>query len=296
MCKPGGWDTYMASLEEAAGELENIVEDESLSGEVVMRKFDAITNKVKFRAFGKTKPMTDKAETRRLEDRLKSAQGLDDEDSVKRLMRKQYETMEEEINKLKHGKFGRIANIFKMKEIVGGSKKTPQESHAVMNVETNELVVSNSEIKRVTLNHCMNTFKHNHPHEDVELLVNLVNSVHDKRMTESDDEPMEFTKDDFDNLVKKLESKNKRSYDFLIKTGTSFKMVVFKLCKRLIDAEAFPSRFFETVLHMLWKKKLPRESLGNHRFLHMKDYLPKCVESLVVGKMKPNILKAGSKF
>ena len=99
----------------------------------------------------------------------------------------------------------------------------------------------------------MNTFRHEDPHEDVEDLVNLVNSVHEDRMLKMLDkeEPMEISKDDFDELIKKLEKKNKRSYDFLVKTGDKFKQVVFKLCKRLLDSETFPSRFFETTLHQL---------------------------------------------
>ena len=142
----------------------------------------------------------------------------------------------------------------------------------------------------------MNTFKRVAPHEDVELIVTMVNEAHDERMIEGDEEEMEITEDDFDELVSKLEKKNKRSYDFLLKAGKSFKMVVFKLCRRLIQAETFPERFFETVLHQLWKKKFPKENLGNHRFIHMKDWLPKCVEALVVMKMKPAILKAGNKY
>ena len=126
-----------------------------------------------------------------------------------------------------------------MKEIVSGSKKGPQEPHAVKDANTDELVVASTEIKRVTLNHCMNTFKHSHPHEDVEALVNVVNSVHETRMVEGEEEPFVVTEDDFEELLKRLEKKNKRSYDFLTKTGTQFKSVVFKLCKRLIEAEQF---------------------------------------------------------
>ena len=51
------------------------------------------------------------------------------------------------------GKFGRVTNVFKMKEIVAGAKKRPQEAHAVLDVETKNLVVSTEEIKKVTLNH-----------------------------------------------------------------------------------------------------------------------------------------------
>ena len=56
--------------------------------------------------------------------------------------------------------------------------------------------------------------------EDVEMLVNLVNTVHDTRMQKEDDgKPMNIEKEDFDELIKKQEKKNKRSYDFLVKTG-----------------------------------------------------------------------------
>ena len=47
---------------------------------------------------------------------MKAAQGLDSEENVKALMRKQYEAIEDDINKLKAGKFGRLTNVFKMKK------------------------------------------------------------------------------------------------------------------------------------------------------------------------------------
>ena len=159
-----------------------------------------------------------------------------------------------------------------------------------------ELVVSNEDIKRVTLNHCMKTLQNKTPDKDVKDVVELINKVHEKRMEEEDDEEMVIDKEDFDDLIKRLGKKNKRSYDFLVKSGLGFKNSILKLCQRLIKTEKFPTRFFETVLHQLWKKKLPRESLANHRFIHMKDWLPRCCEALLVTKMKPNILEAGSKY
>ena len=193
---------------------EKIVEDKTLSEDEVVKRFDSTTTKMKFKAFGKTKPVSRKSADQRLEERLKAAQGLDDEPRVKELMRKQHNTIEMEINKLKEGKFGKVTNIFKMKEIVSGSKKGPQDPHAVKDVNTDELVVASTEIKRVTLNHCMNTFKHSLPHENVEALVNIVNSVHETRMVEGEEEPFVVTEDDFEELLKRLEKKNKRSYDF----------------------------------------------------------------------------------
>ena len=61
--------------------------------------------------------------------------------------------MKEEINKLKEWKFGRVTNIFKMKEIVGGSKKATQEAHAVIDPETKELVVANELIRKPLYEH-----------------------------------------------------------------------------------------------------------------------------------------------
>ena len=208
--KPGGWDIYKDALEEETEKIKNIIENKNISEEEVMKKIDTITDKVKFKAFGKSKPITLKAEQQRLETRLKAAQGLDGEQAVKDLMRKQYDSMEREINKLKEGKFGRVTNILKMKDIVTGSKKMPQEASAVYDVEKKELVVSNEDIKRVTLKHCMNTLKNKTPDKDVEDLVKLINKVHEKRMVEEDDEQIEVSKEDFDCFDEKASKKEQK--------------------------------------------------------------------------------------
>ena len=82
-----------------------------------------------------------------------------------------------------------------------------------------EIVVADEEIKKATLNHCMNTFRHEDPHEDVEDLLTMVNSVHEDRMQQTDDEeePMDISKDDFDELVRKLEKEKKGVMTFLLK-------------------------------------------------------------------------------
>ena len=100
--KPDGWKTWNKAIGDTAQGMKVI--DDSLSEKEVVKKFDAITKKAKFKAFGKSKPLTSKANTRRPEDRLKAAQGMDDKTRVKELLRKQYNTMEAEINKLKEGK------------------------------------------------------------------------------------------------------------------------------------------------------------------------------------------------
>ena len=47
---------------------------------------------------------------------------------------------------------------------------------------------------------------------------------------------------------------------------------------------------------MIWKAKGPAEILKNNRFLHLKSYLPRACEALVVGRMKKDILAASSPY
>ena len=62
----------------------------------------------------------------------------------------------------------------------------------------------------------------------------------------------------------------------------------------MISEEEFPDYFRDTILHMIWKQKGPAEILKNNRFIHMKPYLPRTCEALVVGQMKEDILKMSS--
>ena len=64
----------------------------------------------------------------------------------------------------------------------------------------------------------------------------------------------------------------------------------------MIEEEEFPDSLMLTILHMIWKGKGPREMLGNNRFIHTKDYLPRTCEALVVSKMKNDILKASGNY
>ena len=52
-----------------------------------------------------------------------------------------------------------------MKEIIGGSKKPSQEAQAIKHPITGELIVSNSEIKKVNLEYWLKTLENNKPKE-----------------------------------------------------------------------------------------------------------------------------------
>ena len=63
---PEGWKAYNALSEGIAEKLDNVIENKSLHIKDVKRKIDALQTKVKFQAFGKTKPPTEQVKKRRL--------------------------------------------------------------------------------------------------------------------------------------------------------------------------------------------------------------------------------------
>ena len=88
-----------------------------------------------------------------------------------------------------------------MKEIIAGKKKGAQEAQAIVNPETNELVVSNSEIKEVTLRYCLKTLENNKPEEQVKEQIEYKEEVHRLRMMDkSKDRELEITEEDFNNV------------------------------------------------------------------------------------------------
>ena len=74
-------------------------------------------------------------------------------------------------------------------------------------------------------------------------------------MKVTDGTDFDVSKEMFNNTILKFSSKKKGSYDFITKSSEEFKDTIFKLTKRMIAEETFSSRFFETTLRQLWKRK-----------------------------------------
>ena len=119
--------------------------------------------------------------------------------------------LEQEINEIKMMKHGRMSKVFKMRERIAGSKKHSQEAHGVLNNEGN-LVVSNEDIMKVSLEHCISTFKNKEPHEDAKMLVMVKENVHEIRMKAQSTDTFEIDEDDFNEVLERFKRKNKKSY------------------------------------------------------------------------------------
>ena len=106
----------------------------------------------------------------------------------------------------------------------------------------------------------------------------------------------EVTEETFEEVMKNLEYKNKRSYDLIVKADNSYKRAMFGLFKRILSTEIIPKRFYNSQLVQLYKGKGSAQELSNSRFLHLKDWLPRVCESLAVSNMKEDIIEATTKF
>ena len=293
----GGWKKYEVLTNKIQAKMDKYIEDKSLNIEVVKGKTDSLQTKVKFQAFGKSKPSTEKAKNRRLEREQKAASQLDDEgSSMEEIQQQQSALIETAINEIKAGKHGRKTNVHKMREVVSGPKKQQQEAHAVKDYKTGKTVVSTKEIKRVNLEHCLEVLKNNVPKPEVVNHLKFQSDLHDIMMEDTTDEDTHVTEEEFNNIVPKFKKKNKKSYEFLTKSGKDFQSSIYKFCKRMLDEEDFPSDFSITVLYQLWKRKGSKENLNNHRYIHMKNWLPRLTESLAVSMMKEDIIQNGAKY
>ena len=269
--------------DKAAKHIEEVILDEGLDIDETVKKVESIDNQIKFGAFGKTRCNKGKHKSIVKEDAT-------DED----LLKSQSKKIEEEIIKLKSQKLGRVGSVFKMKEVINGPKKPSQEPTAIRDPNTGDLIVSNEEIRKVTLAYCADNLSR----KSQGRMAQLRNDLNKMRMTDSgDDEEFRILKSDFEGVLKKFESKSTKSYDFILKAGKKYKDVMYKLCKKMVENVEFPKSFRKTLLYMIWKQKGPAEVLKNSRFIHMKEsFLPRTCEALVVTKMKEIILKSSSKY
>ena len=283
--KPGAWEDYEKISDEEAEKIEELADDETMTNEEIMNKVDKIENKMKYKSFGKSKPKSKKKILNESKDTRT------EDDCANDLAKRQLDKMEAAILRVQKQNIGRCGKVFKMKDEIAGSKKTKNEAHAVLDFRTKELVVSNSEIKRVTLDYCKEVLKNNEPEEDFKELVEYKEKVHKIRMeSNDDDEEVEITEEEFNQTLAKFESIGSNIYFFITRAGHKYKKAIFKLCRRFIRDEEFPDRFQKTVLVQL------QMHLDNSRFLHLKEGWPKLCKALTVRGMKEDILDAGARF
>lgn len=141
-----------------------------------------------------------------------------------KLLRNQYESIKGHVKKIKDMKQSRCIEVFQMRNIISGPKKAGQEATAVKDFKMGELVVNKEAIKKASLEYCLNVLKKNELDEDFKSQHKHKEDFLKDLFKEKDDEE-ELSKDDYCRILYKLNSKNKKSYDFITK--------VVKITKKL---------------------------------------------------------------
>ena len=314
--KDGGWETY-TRLAENNAELLKIANDENDNPDKIVRKVDNVLKDIKYQAFGKVKEkgkqknckeletlMKEKSEL--LSDKIEKQQNVIDDkindiDSkiAENLIKKQRAAFEQELESLrmlKNSK-GMSAAVFNLREKVVGPKAAKQEATVVIDPKNNSEVTSPDEIKRVSLQYCVDLLTNRKPKEDFEDDLWWKQIVHNMRMEERfEDDIHEITDDMLQKTYDTLKKKPGAKYNFIMKGGMAVKAALFTLCKVIWKTEEFPCVWEKSTLVQLYKLKGPRSVLDNNRHIHIKEEYPKFFGHLVVSAAKDKMISNLTKF
>ena len=130
--------------------------------------------------------------------------------------------MEKNILNVKESGQGRVGQIFKMKEIVGVSKKASAEPHAIKDPKTGHLLVANKDIQKATLNYCVDNLKNKVTDTEAQEFITLRNALVEEKMNKSSEDTLNINKEDFNVVLKRFQSKQTKSYDFLTKSSRNY--------------------------------------------------------------------------
>ena len=243
LAKEDGWKRYKEISDIEAAKIVNAVEDETKSVEEVMKVFDKVHESIKFKAFGKVTIKEKQVGN------VKTMKDQTEEEEAEALLKEEEDKMNKEMEEIKKAGRGKVGRVWEVRKKIVGNKKGPMIATAIRNPETKKLVVSNKEIKDVTLKYCMETLANNTPDKEFE------RKIEDKKKTVKDildktDGEFESCFETFNANIRKFKVSGKPTYDFITKAGKLFQKAVFKFCKRMFKEEDFPLEFRNTVLHM----------------------------------------------
>ena len=118
LSKPGGWKVFRDLTNKAADAIEEIVTNEELDIDTVVKKLDVIDNQVKFTVFGKRRIRQNKrikvvAEDKQSDEELIKKQSKKIEDEILKISSKNYDT----VAVIRNGKLHLIINTQKVENI-----------------------------------------------------------------------------------------------------------------------------------------------------------------------------------
>ena len=125
---------------------------------------------------------------------------------------------------------------------------------------------SEEDIKKTTLEYCVDNLKYKVPDADVRSRVIQRKDEQLKKMQDKSGETFEISYDEYEYMLERFKMKATKIYDFLTKSGDQYKKAIFTLCKRIIEQEDIPDCFRTTTLYIIWKRKGPIDILKKTDF------------------------------
>ena len=166
---------------------------------------------------------------------------------------------------------------------------------SIIHPDTGKVVETRRGVSEATMRHNEKTLTQNEGQSECyKQLTEFKKKYIDWAKTVETDDPRDETIyiEEFLEVMKELQARNKNVYSDIKKWGPKFRIFVYWLMKRMYEDESIPDEFLTTNLQALYKNKGSRKDLGNYRFLHLKTCLAKMFETLVMRKVKPDLWKA----
>ena len=192
---------------------------------------------------------------------------------------------------------GKSAADFGLKDMVLGKRKTPQDQVVLKDPKTGKEVSTPDEIKRVSLEYCVDLLTAKEPPEKFADHINGLKHIHEERMKEKiDDDIDELPIDTFMKVFSELSKKPGLKYKFITKAGKSLHKAVLNLFQIVWKTENLPKGWQESTLIQLKKGKMEDNDLQDIRHIHDRAELGKYFSHIVMTEAKPKLFENMLKF
>ena len=271
--KKGGDERYKSEMDWLASEIQGQVMNKNIDIEEIHSNIIKGIDNVKKIAYGKTSQT--KSQAQRLSDHA--------------IWEKRMKEVEASYHTLKKIKI--TDRIWEMRNKVS-YKFQDKQVVAVTNPETGKLTKSREETNNVVLEYNYNLLRKDNikKTEEVKSKERLKATVTESAMmcdTPRDD--MKFTWREMCEVIAKIREDNKTVYRDLIKSSPFVHRVMLEFFNRCYEEERVPREWDETTLMKLFKNKGKRTDLKMNRFIHLKPFMPKTFEKLLMKKIEQRL-------
>ena len=277
-----GWSKLAEVSNKYSEEINQIIENND-DINTIERKIGIIDEQINMEAFGVVWKKTTKKQKKK------------DNKELKELFEEQIADLEEAMSEgMSSADLSK--KVYSIRNAIKGNKISKQESQAINDPLSGDLITDPEEIKSKSLAHNLRILTKNNPRDEDRNEILDKQKNHDDIMKQEDKEVWSLKLEAYRKVVEKIKLKNKNMFKYFIKSGHMYKGSIFKLMEKMIKMEEIPFKYGNTSLIQIWKKKGSSLDLNNMRFIHMRHWRCKMLEALITEEMKDNIVSATPKI